>query len=172
MRAGDHPSPDEAVSDPAGPHSQNTTVEDVVDDALDATVRTGDPADVRGLLAELAQRDGDALWEAAALLLGLLATQPVYGLGEHQGVERLRQVSRTADPVTSLVLSLQAVHRTEGVTAAREVWRQASTTFQGPALAQLLISVACTIGTGDGRLDPQRTVRLIRAAIIGAPVPS
>ncbi|MFF2620106.1 hypothetical protein, partial [Kitasatospora sp. NPDC058046] len=142
----------------------NPTVENLVDNALDTIVLTGDPAVVRGLLAELTHRGDHTLWEAAVLLLGLLATRPVYGLGEHQGVECLRQLARTADPVTSLVLSVQAVHRAEGAAAAREAWQQAPVAPRGPALAQLLISVACTIGTGDGRLDPQRTVRLIRAS--------
>ncbi|MDH6711231.1 hypothetical protein P3T27_007984 [Kitasatospora sp. MAA19] len=169
MHPGDHPSPDEAIPGMAGLRPRRPAVEDLVDDALDATVRTGSPAIVRVLLEELADRGDDAFWEAAALLLGLLATRPVYGLAEHQGVEHLRQVARTADPITSLVLLLQSVHRADGAAAAHDSWQQAPMELRGPALAQLLISVAYAIGTGDGRLDPQRTVRLIRAVIIDAP---
>ncbi|MEU4587043.1 hypothetical protein AB0F92_34120 [Kitasatospora aureofaciens] len=144
-------------------------MEVLVDTALDATVRTGEAEVVRSLLDELAELGDDALWEAASLLLGLLATRPVYGgLGEHNGVERLRAVARTADPVTALVLSLQAVHRAVGSIAAHEVWEEAAGTTQRLALTQLFISVACTIGTGDRQLDPRRTVRLIRAAVIDA----
>ncbi|MFF4384600.1 hypothetical protein [Kitasatospora sp. NPDC001547] len=156
---------------PAGSRPRIPAVEQLVDDGLDAVVCTGDPGVVRGLLAELADRGDTALWEAAVLLLGLLATRPVYGLGEHQGVERLRQVARTADPGTAMVLSLQAVHRSEGTIAAHDTWQQAPAANRELTLKQLLIAAACTIGADHGRLDPQRTVRLIRAAVIDATAP-
>ncbi|MFD9688396.1 hypothetical protein ACFWXO_21880 [Kitasatospora sp. NPDC059088] len=169
MDPADLPRPNEAAPGPARVLPQGAVVEGLVDTALDATVRTGEAGVVRRLIAELGALGGDSRWEAASLLLGLLATRPVYGLGEQQGVERLRAVARAAEPVTALVLSLQAVHRAEGASAARETWEQAPEALRKLALAQLFISVACTIGTGDGRLDPKRTVRLIRAVVIDAP---
>ncbi|MQS16302.1 hypothetical protein F7Q99_29820 [Streptomyces kaniharaensis] len=156
MTSNDRPTPDGAFPGLADTLPQNATIEDLVEYALDAPVRTGAPAASRDLAAELSRRGNDALWEAALLLLGLLATRPVYGLGEHQGVERLRQVARTADSVTSQVLSTMAVHRTEGVAAARETWQRAPAVAREPALTQLLISAACVTGSHEGRLGPRR----------------
>ncbi|MFE7300645.1 hypothetical protein [Streptomyces sp. NPDC057579] len=69
---------------PAEP-GRRPPLEDLVEDAIDATVRTGQPAAGRDLVAKLAHRGAEALWEGALLFLGLLASRPVYGLPEHGG---------------------------------------------------------------------------------------
>ncbi|MEU8516390.1 hypothetical protein AB0C76_33125 [Kitasatospora sp. NPDC048722] len=145
---------------------KDSTIEELVEIALDATVRTGAPAAGRRLVEELGHRGDDALWNAALLLLGLLAIRPVYGLREHQGVEQLRRVARTADPVTALVLGVQAVHRADGAAAAREAWNQDSAGIRSAALSQLLITTAFVIGSGEEQLGPQQTVRLIKEVVI------
>ncbi|MFF2750609.1 hypothetical protein ACFVVA_34385 [Kitasatospora sp. NPDC058048] len=99
------------------------SVEDLVDQAADTAVRTGDPAAIQALLDELDRRGADALWEGALLCLAVLSSRPVYGrLDEHAGVARLRQAATaTPDPGTSVMLELLAAHRELGVRAARLV---------------------------------------------------
>ncbi|MFJ9460827.1 hypothetical protein ACIRST_37890 [Kitasatospora sp. NPDC101447] len=148
------------------PFPQDASPDLLVEAALDETVRTGAPRAARELVAELTRRGDDAFWQGVLLVLGLLATRPVYGLGELQGVERLRQVARTADPVTSLALGVQAVHRAEGAVAAREIWSQDTQEIRETALIQLLIAAAFVIGSSEGHLSAPQTVRLIKEAVI------
>ncbi|WP_345703747.1 hypothetical protein [Kitasatospora paranensis] len=128
--------------------------------------RTGEWTAGQLLLAELEHRDEDALWEGALLLLGVLATCPVYGLTERAGVDRLRAVARsTPDPVTSLVLEVQAEHREAGQAAARVVWEQADAEVRRVGLLQLLAVVCSAVGSDHGRLRPAQTVALIKKLV-------
>lgn len=137
----------------------------LLEQALDDIVRTGRAEPGQHLLAELERRGEDACWQAVLLLLGLLATRPVYALPEEQGVERLRRVARTADQVTKLVLELMAAHRAAGADTAHAVWDRAPQPVRSVALLQLLIAVSSSIGTEAGCLTPRQTVALVKSAI-------
>jgi hypothetical protein len=145
-------------------------VEDLVDQVVDAMVRTREWTAGRLLLDELEHRGEDAVWEAALLLLAVLASGPVYGLPERAGVDHLRAVARsTPDPVTALVLELQAEHRDAGQAAAREVWEQADTEVRQAGLLQLLVVVCSAVGSDHGRLTPEQTMALTKELIRSGP---
>ncbi|MFJ7913151.1 hypothetical protein [Kitasatospora sp. NPDC096204] len=146
------------------------SVEDLVDQAADTAVRTGDPAAVQALLDDLDQQGADALWEGALVCLAMLSSRPVYGrLDEYASVARLRQAATaTPDRVTSMVLELLAVHREFGVRAARLVWEEADEPVRSVAVVQLLITMCAAVGTESGRLSAPHMVRLVKQLVIGA----
>ncbi|MCC9312229.1 hypothetical protein LN042_35090 [Kitasatospora sp. RB6PN24] len=140
-------------------------VEELLITALQDTVRTEHEGPGQALVAELERRGTEALWEAAQLCLGLLASRPVYGLVGQNGTEHLRRVARTADPPTACTLNLLATHRDRGHQAARPIWDQATPAVRTATLHQLLITVASSIGSDGARLSARQTARLIRTAI-------
>ncbi|MEW1911265.1 hypothetical protein AB0442_22925 [Kitasatospora sp. NPDC085895] len=150
---------------------ESLQVEELVDLTIDETVRTGDGAAGRLLVAELARRGEDDLWQGALFLFGVLATRPVYGLPERAGVERLRLVARTTpDPLTALVLECLAEHRDAGAAAAHALWQLAPAELQRAALLQLLISACAAVGSDHGTLPSAQTVALVKQLIVaGAP---
>ncbi|MDH6129788.1 hypothetical protein [Kitasatospora sp. GP82] len=142
-------------------------VEDLVYEAADATVRTGDPEHGQLLLAELERRGDHALWDVALVCLGPLSSRPVYGLPEEASVDRLRQIARTTpDAVTALVLELQARHRSIGRQAAHTVWQQAPADARHTAVLQLLIMLCWSVGSEHGRPTPAQTASLIKNLVI------
>jgi hypothetical protein len=126
-------------------------VEDLVDEAVDLTVRSGEVAAGRLLLAALERRGEDAVWEATLVLLAALASRPVYGLSERAGVEHLRAVARSTPAVNALLLEVQAEHRDAGRPAAREVWEQADAAVRWAGVVQLLVVVDLAVGSDHGR---------------------
>ncbi|MEV7177720.1 hypothetical protein [Kitasatospora sp. NPDC093679] len=149
--------------------AESLQVEELVDRTVDESVRTGDGTAAQKLVAELARRGEDDLWQGALFLFGVLATRPVYSLPEHAGVERLRQVARTTpDPLTALVLECLAAHRDAGAAAAHALWQLAPARLQQSALLQLLISACAAVGSDHGTLAPAQTVALVKQLIVAS----
>jgi hypothetical protein len=165
-----HQVTDPVQSPTRGSAARSLTIEELLDEALEATVRTGLADPGQALVAELERRGDDAGWEAAGLCLGLLAARPSWGPDgqrrpEQEVVDSLRRTARTADPATSITMEVLATTRQRGAEKARPIWDRAPAVVRRVALLHLLIMLASLIEFDGMRLSAHQVVRLVRVAI-------
>lgn len=146
---------------PAGGPVPPDAVEALIEEAVEAIVRTPEPAACLALVDDLEQRG--ALWLGMLHLLGPVSGRALFGLDEENAARRLAALADTPDRVTGLTYRLWLAFRTTGAAAAREVWEAADPGLRRAAAVQQLVGHCHTIGGEGGRLSARQTARLLRA---------